>query len=77
MQTTLKEILQQHPCFDGYNKLVVALGGPTHKGYGYAVFKHEEPISLEFILDSNGVADTLGVVDHVLGAHRDLRLNAV
>lgn len=76
---TLKALRKAGACVEGYNKLIYALSGKTFDSEreSYIRFKHEEPISLLFILESNGLDDALWATRCTTGNDRDLRLFAV
>ncbi len=76
---TLKQLRKAEACIEGYNKLVCALSGKTFNAERetYIRFKHDEPISIAHILESNGFYDALWATQCVAGADRDLRLFAV
>ena len=76
---TLKQLRKAKACIEGYNKLVCALSGKTFNAERetYIRFKHDEPISIKTILESNGLEDALWATRCVAGADRDLRLFAV
>jgi hypothetical protein len=62
--TTLKQLREAGACIDGYNKLVRAIQGEQFSEEDelretYIRFSHKEPISLAFILESNGIDDAL------------------
>ncbi len=76
---TLKQLRKAEACIEGYNKLVCALSGKTFDEgrETYIRFKHDEPISIAYILESNGFDDAIWATQCVAGADRDLRLFAV
>jgi hypothetical protein len=76
---TPKSLRKAEACVSGYNKLVCALSGKTFNAERetYILFKHDEPISIAYILESNGFDDALWATQCVAGADRDLRLFAV
>ena len=79
---TLAALRKAGACLGGYNKVVRALQGLpfTSEDSGrnsYIRFKHEGPISLLSILDSNGFADALWALRCVPEVDRDARLYAV
>lgn len=62
--TTLKQLPEAGACIEGYNKVVRALQGEQFSDKDaeretYIRFSHKEPISLAFILESNGTDDAL------------------
>ena len=65
--TTLNEIREHSPCADGWYKLLKSLG-KTHAD--------DEPLALEQILDSNGLADALWALRAVKGYDKEIRLFA-
>ena len=65
--TTLNEIREHSPCSGGWAKLLKSLG-KTHAD--------DEPLALEQILDSNGLADALWALRVVRGYDKELRLFA-
>ena len=76
---TLEGLRKAGACVSGYNKLVCHLSertfNPARKTY--IRFKHDEPISIKTIVDSNGLDDALWATRCVSGVDRDLRLFAV
>jgi len=61
---TLKALRENGACYEGYNRVVRALQGKKFDNEdeirdSYIHFSHDEPISLKFILDSNGLDDAL------------------
>lgn len=60
-EVTLKQLREHEACVSGYNKVVSALKGVEydHKRETYIKFKHNEPISLLSILETNGLEDAL------------------
>lgn len=79
---TLERLRSAGACFGGYNKLVRSLQGKpfTEADEGretYIRFSHKEEVSLECILDSNGLDDALWATRCITGHDRDLRLFAV
>lgn len=79
---TLKALREADACIDGYNKVVRAIQGKPFTdddGYrdSYIHFRHNEPIRLMSILESNGFDDALWALCCVQGADSDLRLFAV
>lgn len=78
MQVTLQQLRQHGPCVNGYNKLVAHLRGvPYTPRKTYVRWKHDAPISLETILDSNGVQDAVWATQCLEGYDRELRHFAV
>ena len=78
-QVTLKALRANHACISGYNKLVCALTGQKfdEERETYIRYRHEEPISIEYILDSNGLDDALWSLRAVPDVDRDCRHYAV
>ena len=79
---TLAALRKAGACLGGYNKVVRALQGlpftsEDSKRNSYIRFKHEGPISLLSILDSNGFDDALWALRCVPEVDRDARLYAV
>ena len=79
---TLEIIRGTGACFEGYNRLVRSLQGlPFSEEDGdleeYLPFRHEAPITLLYVLDSNGLNDALWALRCVEGVDRDARLFAV
>ena len=76
---TLKSLRKAGACIGGYNKLVCHISGKSFnpERETYMRFKHDEPISIKTILESNGLEDALWATRCVAGADRDLRLFAV
>lgn len=76
---TLKQLRKAEACIEGYNKLVCALSGKTFNAERetHIRFEHDEPISIAYILESNGFDNALWATQCVAGADRDLRLFAV
>jgi hypothetical protein len=76
---TLKALRKAGACVDGYNKLVCHISGKTFdpERETYIRFKHDEPINVSTILESNGFEDAIWATRCVSGAERDLRLYAV
>jgi len=68
MKTTLAKIRKESPCPDGWQKLRRHLGKTK---------ADDEPLSLEVVLDSNGVRDTIWCLRAVDGYDREKRLFAV
>ena len=78
MQVTLQQLRQHGPCVNGYNKLVAHLRGvPYTPRKTYVRRKHDAPIDLETILDSNGVQDAVWAARCLKGYDRELRHFAV
>jgi len=64
LYVTLKELRDKQACISGYNRLVSSLRNTEYKGLSsYSRFRSEAPISLSYILESNGIEDALWVVD--------------
>jgi len=68
MKTTLAKIRKESPCPDGWQKLLRHLGKTG---------ADDEPLSLEVVLDSNGVRDAIWCLRAVDGCAREKRLFAV
>jgi hypothetical protein len=68
MNTTLNKIRSHGPCKDGWKKLLTYLGKTK---------ADDEPLSIETILDSNGVDDAVWCLRTVDGYDREIRLFAV
>jgi hypothetical protein len=68
MKTTLNKIRALAPCRDGWEKLLRHLSKTE---------ADDEPLSIETILDSNGLDDALWCLRAVDGQDRELRLYAV
>lgn len=66
--TTLRGIRAAHPCGLGWERLLRSLGKTT---------ADDEPLSLEAVLDSNGVKDAIWCLRTVEGVDRQARLFAV
>jgi len=66
--TTLNKIRLHNPCTEGWTKLLKALDKTR---------ADDEPISLAFILQSNGLDDALWALRCLEGADREIRLFAV
>ena len=59
-EVTLKQLRENKACVLGYNKVVCALKGIKYiERETYIRFKHDAPISLVSILESNGLDDAL------------------
>jgi len=68
MTTTLKEIKKHNPCHSGWKKLLKNLG------------KHgvdDEPLSLMYILESNGIRDATWCLRCAEGIDKEIRLFAI
>ena len=78
-QVTLKDLRKAGACIAGYNKLVCALTGMEFdpERETYIRFRHDEPISIEYVLRSNGLDDALWALRAVPDADRDCRHYAV
>jgi hypothetical protein len=68
MKTTLNKIREHSPCESGWKKLLTNLGKTK---------ADDEPVSIAFILESNGVDDALWCLRAVDGYQREMRLYAV
>ena len=78
-EVTLKQLRANKACVSGYNKVVSALKGiecDCNKET-YIRFKHDEPISLISILETNGLDDALWCLRCNCDWDRDSRLFAV
>ena len=79
---TLKELRSAGACYNGYNKLVFGLQGKKFSEIdnareSYIRYKHDEPISIAFIAENNGLDDALWALRCVKNHDRDIRLLAV
>jgi len=79
LQVTLKDLRANHACVSGYNKLVCALTDQEfdEERETYIRYRHDEPISIEYILNANGLDDALWALRAVKNADRDCRHYAV
>lgn len=68
MLTTLNKIRAKRPCSDGWEKLLRHLGKTQ---------ADDEPLNIETLLHSNGIADALWCLRAVDGHDREIRLYAV
>jgi len=68
MQTTLNKIRDNHPCQEGWTRLLRTLNKTR---------ADDEPLHLRTILDSNGLDDALWCLRAVAGETRVMRLYAV
>jgi len=68
MKTTLKKIREHSPCETGWKKLLNNLGKKK---------ADDEPVSIAFILESNGIDDALWCLRAVDGYQREMRLFVV
>lgn len=68
MITTLAQIHAHRPCQSGWNKLLLRLGKTQ---------ADDKPLSLETILETNGLDDALWCLRAVEGRNREIRLYAV
>ena len=68
MKTTLNKIREKSPCASGWRKLLAHLGKTT---------ADDEPLSIETILDSNGLDDALWCLRAVDGRDREIHLYVV
>ena len=58
--TTLKALHKHGACIDGYNRLAYYLKGEPYRERDTSVrFRHDDPIPLSTILESNGLDDAL------------------
>jgi len=76
---TLEDLQRARACFRGYNRLVSAL---THQSFdkqrrSYMHCHWRDPVSIEFIIDSNGFADALWALQCLKECDRDIRMYAV
>lgn len=81
-EVTLKVLRQERACKEGYNRVVCGLQGqPFTNKHGdmksYIQFAYEEPISLSFILENNGLDDALWAMHCIKDAYRDISLFSV
>ena len=81
-EVTLKDLRQAKACIAGYNKVVCSLQGQPftdkHRDMkSYIRFVYNEPISLSFILENNGLNDALWALHCIKDADRDIRLFSV
>ena len=81
-EVTLADLRRAGACFEGYNKLVRSIQGREFSKEdkareSYIRFRHDAPIPLTAILESNGLDDALWSLRCVPGAERDTRLFAV
>ena len=81
-EVTLADLRRAGACFDGYNKLVRSIQGrefseADSERESYIRFRHDAPIGLTDILESNGLNDALWALRCVPGVDRDARLFAV
>jgi hypothetical protein len=79
---TLADLRKAGACIEGYNRLVRALQSKEFTvaddgRNSYIRWAYKEPISIEYILNSNGLDDALWSLRCVEDANRDLRLFAV
>jgi len=79
---TLKALRQAGACYSGYNKVVRALQAKDftledQDRKSYIRYAHNDNISLKFILESNGLEDTIWALRCVDNVERDTRLYAV
>ena len=79
---TLKALRQAGACYTSYNRVVRALQAKDFSSAdaerkSYIRYVHNENISLQFILDSNGLDDALWTLCCVDNVERDIRLYAV
>ncbi len=68
MNTTLNKIREHSPCACGWSKLLKHLGKKQ---------ADDEPLSIDTILDSNGLDDALWCLRAVEGHDKEIRLFAV
>jgi hypothetical protein len=68
MKTTLNKIREHSPCESGWKKLLTNLRKTK---------ADDEPVSIAFILESNGLDDALWCLRTVDGYQREMRLYAV
>lgn len=80
--TSLAALRKAGACYDGYNRLVRALQCKTFTEDDasrdtYIRFRHDDPVALTFILESNGLDDALWSLRASNASDRDCRLYAV
>ena len=68
MQTTLNKIRQQSPCKSGWERLLKSLNKTQ---------ADDEPVSIRYILESNGIEDAIWCLRAVENEDRKIRLFAV
>lgn len=73
---TLSALRKAGACVAGYNRLVRALQGcgftkADNARGAYIRFPHKDPVSLRFVLDSNGLDDALWALRCIDGADND------
>ena len=81
-EVTLKDLRQAGACYSGYNKVVRALQGKPFTGeddsrMSYIHRAYKKPISLLFVLESNGLDDAFWTLPCVPEIDRDARFLAV
>ena len=79
---TLSALRKARACGSGYNRVVRAIQGREFSAEdkqrgSYIRFSHRGPISIRFILDSNGFDDALWALRCIDNADKDIRLFAV
>ncbi len=79
---TLSALRKARACGSGYNRVVRAIQGREFSAEdkqrgSYIHFSHRGPISIRFILDSNGFDDALWALRCIDNADKDIRLFAV
>lgn len=79
---TLKALRRAGACYSGYNKVVRSLQGlpftPADAGReSYIRYVNNDKISLLFILNSNGLDDTIWTLRYIDNVERDARLYIV
>jgi len=79
---TLKSLREAGACFAGYNKVVRSLQGKPFSAEdeereSYIRFRHDDPIPMLSILESNGLDDALWALCCVPDVDRDARLFGV
>lgn len=80
--TTLEKLRCECACFKGYNRLVRHLQGREFTAEddareSYIPYRHEEPIGLDVVLESNGLDDALWSIRASDCSDRDARMFAV
>jgi len=79
---TLKELRENHACFEGYNKVVRMLQGKSftdkdEERESYIRFSNKELISLVDICENNGIDDAIWSLCCIKNNDRDIRLFAI
>ena len=75
---TLEALRKHRACVPGYNRLVAAIKGEAHNPTlrQWAKCDHSDPITIRYILDSNGLDDALWALRAVEGHDREIVLLA-